>query len=281
MVAVHSAFRIRHSAFAPYLRDAMGGHTGLFMDDDGDLCRNGMLPVKSQAGSLCHTQTYDAFGNVMSKTFTAAGSFAWRGAEGSVTDREPNLVYMQARHYDPTIGRFLQPDALLMASLTTQGLNRYIYCGNDPVNKSDPTAQFVGAIPVILFLAAISGAVNAAGGGSFWAGFAGGLVAGVIGTLGPIGAVLGGSVGSGLTSRLNGDAFGDVALSMLVGGILGGGTVGLSALGKWLAGAGQRAALTADGISLAQQAEELYWEIVFSALAVDVEIVTTCFLDNR
>ena len=94
-----------------YLPDAQGGHVGMLLDDDGDLCGTGMLPVQSrragcgmrsrvvgslggavdvstQVQNLCHTQTYDAFGNAMSKTFTAAGSFAWRGAEGSVTDRE-------------------------------------------------------------------------------------------------------------------------------------------------------------------------------------------------
>jgi len=67
----------------------------------------------------------------------AAGSFAWRGGEDSVSDREPNLVHMQARHYDPTLGRFLQADTLMLASFTTQGMNRYVYCENDPVNMSD------------------------------------------------------------------------------------------------------------------------------------------------
>jgi RHS repeat-associated protein len=64
-----------------------------------------------------------------------------RGTEGSETDAGPNLVLMQARSYDPTIGRFLQEDTLPIASLTTQGMNRYIYCENDPVNFSDPTGR--------------------------------------------------------------------------------------------------------------------------------------------
>jgi len=65
-------------------------------------------------------------------------SFAWRGQEGSVTDRDTGLLYMQARHYDPSTGRFIQADTLPLASLTTQAMNRYAYCENDPVNNSDP-----------------------------------------------------------------------------------------------------------------------------------------------
>jgi len=128
-----------------YLRDAMGGHTGLLMDDDDN-------PVTPSRASFA---TYDAFGNGMSPGTPSAlaGSFAWRGAEGSVYDTAPNLVYMQARHYDPTMGRFIQPDTLALANTTTQGMNRYIYCENDPVNHSDPTGHFV---PFLFFVGAFT-----------------------------------------------------------------------------------------------------------------------------
>jgi len=102
---------------------------------------------------------FDAFGNDMSKPLSSTGSFAWRGQEGSVTDRASGLVYMQARHYDPSIGRFIQADVLPMASLTTQGMNRYIYCENDPVNASDPSGTFAW---LVLF-AFLAGAALGAG----------------------------------------------------------------------------------------------------------------------
>jgi|CXWL01.1.fsa_nt_gi RHS repeat-associated protein len=116
-----------------YLRDGMGGHTGLLTDEDDNL-------ATPQRFSF---STYDAFGNHMSpgRPPSQSGSFAWRGAEGSVYDSHPALVYMQARHYDPTIGRFIQPDSLAMASMTTQGMNRFIYCENDPVNATDPSGH--------------------------------------------------------------------------------------------------------------------------------------------
>ena len=117
-----------------YLRDATGGHVGVLFDHDDN----------AQTLSQPSFTVYDSFGNNMSTALSGAGSFAWRGGEGSVSDREPNLVHMQARHYDPTLGRFIQADSLMLASFTTQGMNRYIYCENDSVNMSDPSGQGVG-----------------------------------------------------------------------------------------------------------------------------------------
>ncbi len=42
-------------------------------------------------------------------------------------------MYYDARYYDPDLGRFLQPDPML------DGMNRYTYCGNNPIRYSDPT----------------------------------------------------------------------------------------------------------------------------------------------
>jgi len=110
---------------------------------------------------------FDAFGNAMTARASTAGVFAWRGGEGSVTDKETNLVLMQARHYDPTLGRFLQADTLRLASFTTQGMNRYIYTENDPVTFSDPTGR---ALPVLA--GALAGVLIAV---AFGAGFVVGL----------------------------------------------------------------------------------------------------------
>ncbi len=73
-----------------YLRDAMGGHTGLLLDHDAD------LSTPSQASF----SVYDAFGNGLPASHLSeggsqggggllAGSFAWRGGEGSVRDAAP------------------------------------------------------------------------------------------------------------------------------------------------------------------------------------------------
>jgi RHS repeat-associated protein len=51
-------------------------------------------------------------------------------------DTETNLQYLNARYYDPLLGRFLSPDTWdpILAGVD---VNRYAYAGNDPVNFSD------------------------------------------------------------------------------------------------------------------------------------------------
>jgi hypothetical protein len=67
---------------------------------------------------------------------------------------------MQARHYDPTLGRFIQADTMMLASMTTQGMNRYIYTENDPVNRTDPQGTLAeeigGAASIVYGIAALA-----------------------------------------------------------------------------------------------------------------------------
>ncbi|HUS25350.1 MAG TPA: RHS repeat-associated core domain-containing protein, partial [Candidatus Binatia bacterium] len=48
------------------------------------------------------------------------------------------LIHMNGRVYDPLLGRFLSPDPNGMP-FSTQGLDRYGYAGNNPLNRVDPS----------------------------------------------------------------------------------------------------------------------------------------------
>ena len=50
---------------------------------------------------------------------------------GEYTDSETGMIYLRARMYDPSIGRFITEDPI------RDGLNWYAYCGNNPVNRVD------------------------------------------------------------------------------------------------------------------------------------------------
>jgi len=141
---------------AYYLADVSGNHVGILVPGES-----------SEDPWVAGLQLFDAFGNRIDPheiNNPQGGAYAWRGAEGSETDRghtgEPGaenasdfdptsdegtgLVYMQARYYDPEVGRFTQADRLPMASQTSQGLNRYLYCENDAINSTDAS----GTVPV-------------------------------------------------------------------------------------------------------------------------------------
>lgn len=54
---------------------------------------------------------------------------------GEYYDAETGLIYLRARYYDTDIGRFISEDPI------RDGLNWYVYCGNNPVNRIDPNGE--------------------------------------------------------------------------------------------------------------------------------------------
>ena len=56
-------------------------------------------------------------------------------------DTALDLSYMQARYYDPVIGRFYSNDPVGFMERDVSTFNRYSYVGNDPVNWIDPTGK--------------------------------------------------------------------------------------------------------------------------------------------
>jgi len=67
------------------------------------------------------------------------------------------LVHMNARIYDPLIGRFLSPDSVLQFPESIQGYNRYSYVLNNPLSFTDPSGH---VIPFILGLALVAGGAD-------------------------------------------------------------------------------------------------------------------------
>lgn len=56
---------------------------------------------------------------------------------GQILD-STGLYYYNARYYDPTIGRFISADTEGIQVNNPQTLNRYSYCANNPLNRTDP-----------------------------------------------------------------------------------------------------------------------------------------------
>ena len=56
------------------------------------------------------------------------------------------LINMNARLYDPVLGRFLSPDPYVQAPDNSQNFNRYSYCLNNPLKYTDPSGEFIGTI---------------------------------------------------------------------------------------------------------------------------------------
>ncbi|WP_438848863.1 RHS repeat domain-containing protein [Anaerocaecibacter muris] len=91
--------------------------------------------------SLAAKYVYDAWGkcaveNVSNETIGDINPIRYRGY---YYDKETALYYLNARYYDPEVGRFISADSTqYLEPNTINGLNLYAYCGNNPVMFIDP-----------------------------------------------------------------------------------------------------------------------------------------------
>lgn len=90
----------------------------------------------NETGALEWRQHYTPFGYALT---SPAANDNLAGFTGHIKDKATGLNYMQARYYDPTIGRFLSVDPVtFMDTEDPRMFNRYAYTFNDPVNLIDP-----------------------------------------------------------------------------------------------------------------------------------------------
>lgn len=76
------------------------------------------------------------------------------GYTGHKFDTALNLSYMEARYYDPLIGRFYSNDPVGFMEKDISTFNRYSYVGNDPYNYTDPSGEAAQGILVVAAAAA-------------------------------------------------------------------------------------------------------------------------------
>lgn len=92
-----------------------------------------VIGVVNESGTVVNNYTYDAWGGIVSQTEGISNPIKYAG---EYYDDELGMYYLRARYYDPSIGRFTSKDPV------ESGMNRYAYCGNNPVNRIDPSGLF-------------------------------------------------------------------------------------------------------------------------------------------
>ena len=108
-----------------YSRNAQGDVTSIF----------------SEFGVQVATYTYDPWGRPTSDAMTTLGHYNPLRYRGYVYDTETGLYYVSSRYYDPEIGRWINADNQLSTGSDLTGMNLFAYCGNNPVNRTDPTGE--------------------------------------------------------------------------------------------------------------------------------------------
>jgi RHS repeat-associated protein len=139
-------------------------------------------------GAIQTEYAYDPFGVTTNFGASSKNSHQFTGRENDGT----GLYYYRARYYIPALGRFISEDPIGFAG---GQINIYGYVGNDPIESTDPSGQWLtGTLPV-----GIGSGIGEAGGtigaGEILGPIAGGIISGVFAGEAIVGALPGETTG--------------------------------------------------------------------------------------
>lgn len=143
-----------YSAPAVYVKEGSGAWT--FYNIGRDYLGN-ITHIATSDGTLVEENSYDPWGrlrNPETKEIYSLGTepelMLGRGYSGHEHLTWFGLINMNARLYDPLLGRFLSPDPFVQMPNFTQNFNRYSYCLNNPLVYVDENGEFwhivIGAV---------------------------------------------------------------------------------------------------------------------------------------
>jgi len=107
-----------------------------------------VVNLTDKDGAVVKSYTYDAFGVEQNIDDSDANAFRYCG---EYYDAETGTVYLRARYYDPTIGRFISRDSFSGENEVPLSLNLYTYCHNNPIIYLDPSGHVAIVDDVLIF----------------------------------------------------------------------------------------------------------------------------------
>ena len=94
-----------------------------------------VVQLTDENGKVVKTYEYDSFGNEVKADKKDDNPFRYCG---EYYDKETEEIYLRARYYQPSVGRFITRDTYTGEDDEPLSLHLYTYCANDGVNAWDP-----------------------------------------------------------------------------------------------------------------------------------------------
>ena len=98
-----------------------------------------VVQLLDETGNVTKTYEYDSFGNEVNPDKKDENPFRYCG---EYYDKETEEIYLRARYYQPSVGRFITRDTYTGESDESLSLHLYTYCENDSVNAWDPSGHY-------------------------------------------------------------------------------------------------------------------------------------------
>jgi RHS repeat-associated protein len=99
---------------------------------------NSVRSLTDPTGAVTDSYEYDAFGNVVHSSGSTPNNYLFSGEQ---FDPDLGLYFLRARYLDTASGRFLTMDPMFGSPEDPVSLHRYLYAGDDPVNRVDPSGM--------------------------------------------------------------------------------------------------------------------------------------------
>ncbi|MDH3273691.1 MAG: polymorphic toxin-type HINT domain-containing protein [Gammaproteobacteria bacterium] len=113
-------------------------------------------PIKGDNGTA-YSEHYRPWGEKRDHPVQLADDVGYTGHQSDVAT---GLTYMQARYYDPVVGRFMATDPVGFTPDNPMSFNRFLYVNGNPYKYNDPDGQFLNFAVKFVADVALNVAVN-------------------------------------------------------------------------------------------------------------------------
>ena len=233
--------------------------------------------IMNSTGHIVARYVYDSWGKLVSIKNESGANVTSASHIGMVNpiryrsyyyDTETGLYYLQARYYDPEVGRFINADSIA-GNTGNSEYNLFAYCSNNPVNNLDSNGEFILTCIIVGFIVgAVVGAASSAITQQATSGTVNWGQVGISALAGGVGGALGGGVGG----ALSGMAAGTGASALTATSVSLGQAIVIGGTSSVAGGIGSRAVYNSAYNSNASASSQLNYVFSAKAMATDYAI---------